>query len=252
MKLVLRILAEYVPLWRIWAPLLALTVLIPPLVLLIPVIEQRLVDDVILPQRLDLLPLTAVSWIVAWSVSTALGLVRTWVRSYLSERMLVQLRERMFAQCQSLSVGFVRREHSGRTLALINNDAAALADFFGTTIVTTLGVLVGMVLTLTLMVSLSWQLGLFAGILPLVLAGLGAMVARPLRPATRRVQEKVAELNERLHESLSGLREIVAFGYERQQGLKIGQTLSELLRLRMRVTLIDTGLNAGRTSSGLL
>jgi ABC-type multidrug transport system fused ATPase/permease subunit len=97
------------------------------------------------------------------------------------------------------------------------------------------------------MLSLNWQLAIVAGVTPPVVAMMAAIVTRPLRPAARRAQEKAAELNERLQESLGGLREVLAFGQEPSYTLGLVTLLRGLVRLRMRVAFMETTIGAGQS-----
>ncbi len=106
--------------------------------------------------------------------------------------------------------------------------------------------LVVLVVGIAIMFSLSPPLALAAGIVPPLVGGAASVLTRPFRPAARRVQEKLAELNERLQENLTGMHEVVAFGQEQAQAMRLTTTLRELLRLRMRVGLMDTALQTGQ------
>ena len=139
------------------------------------------------------------------------------------------------------------RQHSGRTMALFSNDAPRLASFLGSGLVGVFGNAVGLVCGALVMLQLNWQLALIMVTVPPLLAAAASLVSRPLRGASRKVQDKTAELNERLHESLGGLREIAAFGQERTQGERLTQTLQELLRLRMRLAIIGGVIGAGHS-----
>jgi subfamily B ATP-binding cassette protein MsbA len=157
----------------------------------------------------------------------------------------MRLRQRLFAHSGALSLAFSRREHSGRTMSLFVNDVPSLAGLFSGTVVDGLGSLVALGVGTAVMVSLNWQLALAAGLGPPLVAIVAAVVTRPLRPAARRAQEKAAEVVERLQEHLSGMREVVAFGQMPKQELAFLSTLRELLRLRLRVTMIDTAIQSG-------
>jgi ATP-binding cassette, subfamily B, bacterial MsbA len=246
-----RCLVDYRRMWRAWLGLIVITALVPPIAVAVPLVERELIDGVILRQRFDLLGQTIGLFAALYLASFTLQIVGGPVRSYVSEHLLLQLRRRLFAHCEALSVAFSRREHSGRTMALFSNDAPIAAGLASNTVLGLLSNVLTLVLGLVAMLSLSWQLALAAGILPpLVIVGAG-LLTRPLRPAARKAQEKAAELNERLQESLSGMREIVAFGRERTQEQHLGTTLSQLLRLRMRLAIIDTAIGTGQGLFGL-
>ncbi|HEX9058128.1 MAG TPA: ABC transporter ATP-binding protein [Ktedonobacterales bacterium] len=246
MRTLLRSLRDNRDLWRIWLPLLVLAGVLPLVSLGMPLIEKQLIDGVILAQRLKLLSGTLATYGALWLLSTASLLAGATLRAYLDERLMLRLRQALFTHCQTLSVAFAQREHSGRTMALFANDIPIMAGLFSTTITSVVASAVTLIVGVVVMFSLSWQLAIAAGLLPPLVAGLAWVVTRPLRPAARRAQEKAAELTERLQENLAGIREVVAFGRERSQGERFGATLRELLRLRMRVTMMDTGVRTGQ------
>jgi ABC-type multidrug transport system fused ATPase/permease subunit len=242
-----RCLREFRPFWTAWLPLLVVTAVTPLLVLAMPLLERRLVDDVIGGKNVDLLVPTIVTYAVLWVAITACQQVSSGLRSFLAERFLVHLRGQLFRHAETLSLAFSRREHSSRTTALVSNDAPMLADFFYSTVVLGLGSCVALVSSVALMLQLNWQLALAAGIAPPLVAAGAAYVTRPLRPASRRAQEKMSELTEQIQENTAGMREIAAFGREQRQALRINRILHDLLRLRMRLAFMNIGLQSGQS-----
>ena len=142
---------------------------------------------------------------------------------------------------------FSHRQHSGRTLALFTNDLPNLANFINSAVVLGVASAVALVAALVVMINLSPQLALAGALTPIVVSVLGAIVTRPLRPASRRVQEKVSEVTQRLQEHLAGIREVSAFGRERTEQAHFASTLQSLLRLRTRVILLDNGIQSGQS-----
>ena len=252
MTILLRFLGENRSLWRIWLPILCLAILAPVISIMVPLVERRLIDDVVLPQRVDRLPKMAALYASLWIVSTIVVIAAGVLRSYLGERMNVELRQRLFNHTEKLSIAFSRTEHSGRTTSLFVTDVPSLTGLFSTTIVGGVGSLVAIVVGGVVMYRLNPTLALVGALGPLAAAGGAAVITRPLRPAARRAQEKAAELNQRLQEHLGGIREIVAFGREESQAERFGTTLRELLRLRMRVTAIEMGIGTGASIFSLV
>jgi ABC-type multidrug transport system fused ATPase/permease subunit len=223
----------------------------PSFTLAIPLVEKWLIDDVLVPLRLDLLPLTLAVYAGLWLLASVTAMLIFPLRAYLSEHFALRVRQQLFAHCEALSVAFSHREHSGRTMALFVNDVPSLSGLFGTTVFAALTSVIGIAIGAALMFILSWQLAIVLAVAPPLLTAVGALVTHPLRSAMRRAQEKTAELSERLQENLAGIREIVAFGREHSQGARLGTTLRELLHLRLRVTLMDTAINSGQSLSSL-
>jgi ABC-type multidrug transport system fused ATPase/permease subunit len=242
-----RCLREFQSFWTCWLPLMLLTAVTPLLVLGIPLLERRLVDTVIGGKDIDLLLPTIAAYAVLWVAITVCQQVASGLRSFLSERFLVHLRDQVFRHAEALSLAYSRREHSSHVTALVTNDAPLLADFFYSTVVLGLGSCVALVSAIFLMVQLNWQLALAAGIVPPLAAALATFVTRPLRPASRRAQDKAAELTEQIQENTAGMREIAAFGREGSQARRINQILHDLLGLRMRLAFMGIGLQAGQS-----
>jgi ABC-type multidrug transport system fused ATPase/permease subunit len=247
MRTLLRSVGDYRPLWWAWLPLLGLAMLVPLVGLVRPLVERYLIDDVVLPRRQELLLSALAIYAGLWALGLGFHMVAGVLRAYLDERLTVSLRQRLFAQSEALSVAFAHREHSGQTMALFFNDAPTVAGLFTTVVIGLLSIVTALVIGVVIMLNLSWPLALAAGVAPPLVAGVAGVLTRPLRPAARRVQDKAAEMTQYLQENLAGLREVVGFGQGRAQAARFGTVLDELLRLRLRVTLIDTALGAGQS-----
>ena len=247
MRSFVRSLKDNFRLWRVWVPLLLLTIALPPVVLALPLVEKRLIDGVLLPGNLDNLPAYVLLYGGVWFLGSAIGMVNEVLRSYLRESVLMGLRRRLFRHCEILSLAFARQEHSGRTMSLFVNDAPNVSTLVSTTVFVGIGNLIGVLLGALVMISLSWHLALAVLVATPLVGGLATIVTRPLRPASRLAQEKAAELNQQLQENLSGIREVIMFGQGPTQERRLATTLQDLLRLRMRVVFIDTALGAGQT-----
>ncbi|HEX5165643.1 MAG TPA: ABC transporter ATP-binding protein [Thermomicrobiales bacterium] len=247
MSVLRRSLLEFRPFWRAWIPLLVLAAATPAIVLAMPLVEKYLIDDVILEKRYDRLPMALALWGGLWLLSLVLQIAGRAIGTYLGERYTLHMRHLLFTQYQKLSVAFGRREHTGRTASLFINDAPNLSSLFSSVIVGGAGIIITLILAIIVMFSLNWQLAMVAGLLPVLLGGAATIVARPLRPASRNAQEKTAELNEEIHENLSGLREITLFGQSGAQQARLDTTMRQLLRLRMRLVGIEAGLGASQS-----
>ena len=73
MRLLLRFVRDHRHLWRIWLPLLVLSIVSPLIALAVPLVERRLIDDVVLADRLDLLTGTAILYGALWLSSFVAG-----------------------------------------------------------------------------------------------------------------------------------------------------------------------------------
>lgn len=246
LRLIGRTLRENRDLWRLWLPLGAFTVLVPLLGLALPLTEKHLIDAVILRQRMEGLPGALALYGVFWMVLTLCHLAVAPLRTYLDEQLTMRFRQRLFVQCEALSISFSQREHTGKTTSLFLNDAPVAASLFSTATFGVASSLLSIFISLGVILTLNWRLGLLACCIPALIAVAAAWATQPLHPITRQVQEKTAELTQQLQDSLSGMREIAAFGRGPQQARALGTTLQQLLRCRMRGNLLESALATGQ------
>src|SRR5215216_7718960 len=130
MRILLRWLGDCADLWHWWLPLTVLAAIVPPIVYAQPLLQKELVDAVVVPKRLDLLPWVVGSYAVLWLLHTGTFVVASIIRTYVDELLQVRLRRRLLEHCERLSIAFSRQEHSGQTMALFVNDVPVLAGLF--------------------------------------------------------------------------------------------------------------------------
>lgn len=163
--------------------------------------------------------LALLGWIVAAFLAAGLlhwlaGMVQTFYTGWVGERILADLRRRLFAHLQRLSLGFYERNRAGAVISRLTNDVEAL-DQLVTDGVTSL-----FQNTLTLFGSaiilfvLDWRLALATlSVFPFMSVATAIFRRRSTR-AYRRVRERLAAVTATLQEGISGMRVVQSF--ERQ------------------------------------
>jgi ABC-type multidrug transport system fused ATPase/permease subunit len=246
MSSLLRLLRQQRRLRRAGLPLLLIAVVYGPIQLALPLIERYLIDDVLLARKVTLLVPALLTYGALWSLLELLFASMNILNNYLTEHMAVYLRQRVFDHCQSLSFTYINRDHSSRLMALFSNDVPQIAGFFNSAVVTSVISVTTLLAGVIIVARINWQFGLVVLIVvPLAGVALGA-VTRPLKRASRQVQDKAEKLTQHLQELLSGLREVAAFGQERTQRNRFSSVLSESLRLRMRMAFLDSAIAGGK------
>jgi ABC-type multidrug transport system fused ATPase/permease subunit len=162
---------------------------------------------------------TALTWItVAFVAAAALNFVATYAQTYLTgwvgQRALADLRRRIFAHLQTLSIGFYSRNRSGVLISRLTNDVQALDSLVTDGIVTLFASTLTLVGTAAILVWLDASLALVTFLVFPVLF-LGSLLFRiASADAYRLTREKIALVTAYLQETLSGVRIVRAFGQE--------------------------------------
>jgi ATP-binding cassette subfamily B protein len=182
--------------------------------LLPPYLSKLAVDDGIEPGDLDTLTLIVVAFLAAGVAAFALSGAQTYYTGWVGERALADLRIRLFAHLQRLSLGYYERNRTGAIVSRMTNDVEALdqlvTDGISSLVQNSL-VLVGTVVVLFL---LDWRLAL-ATLIVLPLMGLATAWFRSRsNHAYKRVRERLGIVTATLAEDISGMRVVQSFTRE--------------------------------------
>jgi ABC-type multidrug transport system fused ATPase/permease subunit len=212
---VLRRLAGYLgPYWKPLALTSIFILLYTGLSLLPPLVERRIIDEVIGQGDLSQLAGLIALLVAIYALSGLMNFGDQYTRHQVGERFLFDLRVRIYDHLQRLSLTFFERTSTGELMSRVSNDVNALEQFITHGVVLT-GVdalrLAGAAVILMVM---DWRLALVA-LLPVPVIAVGMRrFNRSVRPVYRLVRDRMGDLNSRLQDDLTGMRVIQAFGQE--------------------------------------
>ncbi len=158
----------------------------------------------------------------------------TYLVNYAGFGLITDLRNRLYQSILHRSVGFFSRNSTGTLVSTVINDvekvqtalSAVMAEFlqqFFTLIFTAMAAVV-------LGGRLAWILVLF---IPFVIFSAGR-IGRKVRSTTRKGQDKLADIQNILHESIAGNRIVKAFTMERWESLRFFEAAKNLFKANMR------------------
>jgi ABC-type multidrug transport system fused ATPase/permease subunit len=158
--------------------------------------------------------------VVAFLISAIVYAVATYLQTYLvgwvGQRALRDLRLKLFAHMQALSIGFYSRNRAGVIISRLTNDVEALDQLVEDGMATLFQSGLTLIGVLAILLVLDWHLALLTFVvLPLLAAG-GVWFRIASAGAYRATREKIAAITGYLQESLSGIRVVRAFGAEQR------------------------------------
>ncbi|MFJ7339705.1 ABC transporter ATP-binding protein [Streptomyces sp. NPDC101110] len=121
----------------------------------------------------------------------ALGILGRRLSATLGEHLILDLRTAVFDHVQRMPVAFFTRTRTGALVSRLNNDVIGAQRAFSTTLSGVVGNVVTLLLTLAVMLTLSWQITLLA----LVLLPVFVIPARRMGSRMARMQREAATLN---------------------------------------------------------
>jgi ATP-binding cassette, subfamily B, bacterial len=158
--------------------------------------------------------------VVVFLLSAVVYAVCTYAQTYLvgwvGQRALQDLRLKLFAHLQSLSIGFYSRNRAGVLISRMTNDVEALDQLVEDGLATLIQSSLTLLGVIGILLVLDFHLALLTFI-ALPILGLGALAFRiASADAYRLTREKIASITGQLQETLSGIRVVRAFGQERR------------------------------------
>lgn len=120
-----------------------------------------------------------------------IGLLARWLSSNLGESLILDLRTAVFDHVQRMPVAFFTRTRTGALVSRLNNDVIGAQRAFSNTLSGVVSNVVTLILTLAVMLTLSWQITLLA----LVLLPVFVLPARRMGSRMARLQREAAEHN---------------------------------------------------------
>lgn len=163
--------------------------------------------------------LTMLPWFVGGMIVTALiGSVCLRARVRLTDlsgrKAIATLRQDLFDHIQSLSLDFFDSRSAGKIMVRVINDVNSLNDLFSNGIINLLVDCLTLVLLVSIMLLISWQLTLISLASLTLLAALILTIKRRMRRSWQVVRLKNSTMNGYLHETLAGMRVTQAFTRE--------------------------------------
>lgn len=191
-KEVLRRIAEFArPRARQLGAFLALSVVTAVLAVATPLLAGQVVDAIIKGTAFDRVGLLATLIAVVALAEASIGLFARWLSSRIGEGVILDLRTAVFDHVQRMPVAFFTRTKTGALVSRLDNDVIGAHRAFSDLLSRVAGNVVALLITLAVMLALSWQVTLLA----LLLLPFFLVPARRMGGRLARLERASAEHN---------------------------------------------------------
>ncbi len=168
-------------------------------------------------------------------------MAQTYYTGWVGERILTDLRKKLFRHLQRLSLGYFERNRAGAIISRITNDVEALDQLVTdgvTSLVQNSLMLIG---SAVILFFLDWRLALAALIVFPVMSIATAFFRRRSARAYRRVRERLGAVTASLQEDISGVRVLQAFRRE-DRNEKLFREVNDHYREANQETVVLSGV----------
>ena len=172
--------------------------------------------------------------------------VRTYVMTWVSQRILFDMRNEAFSHLQTLSMRFFDVQGTGQILSRVTGDVNSLSALVTDTSISIITDAMMFITMVVIMFSWDWKLTLMAlMILPLVAGNYFFFIGR-MRFLWRRLRHKWADISTGLYETVAGAKVVKAFHREHHQERKVFHSMRQTLEWELKLAKQRTAM--GRLS----
>jgi len=168
-----------------------------------PFLLRAIIDTALPDRNVRLLAWLVLAMVAVAAITSAFGVVQTWISTKVGQHVMHGLRTSVFAHLQRQSIAFFTRTRTGEVQSRITNDIGGMESVVTSTATSIASNLTTAVGTAVAMVALSWRLSLISLVVMPPAIYLTRKVARMRRAITADQQRELADLNVTIEEGLS-------------------------------------------------
>jgi len=178
------------------------------------------------PETTGLVARLALLALAVYLIRAVMRFVRSYAAHVAGWHVVADVRNEVYRHLQRLSLRFYEDKQTGQLMSRAVNDTDLLEQLVAHAIPDVLVNVLMLVGVTAVLVSMSWQLALLSMLpIPLIVLAMRGF-ARYVRPAFRKRQVELGELNAALNDNISGIREIQAFTREDDEAEHIWTRIS--------------------------
>ncbi|HEX8630504.1 MAG TPA: ABC transporter ATP-binding protein, partial [Catenuloplanes sp.] len=220
---------------------LLLSVVLAVLAVATPVLAGRVVDAIVTGGSTDLVIALASLIAVIALVEAGLGLLNRWLSASLGEGLILDLRTAVFDHVQRMPVAFFTRTRTGALVSRLNNDVIGAQRAFSGTLSGVVSNVVMLLLTLGVMIGISWKITLLALVLLPVFVlparRMGRRLASLQREAANHNSTMTTQMTERF--SAPGATLVKLYGRPAQESAEFAMRASRVRDIGVRTAMLQ-------------
>ncbi len=201
-----------------------------------PFVIQTLIDGVLRNHDLALLNRIAGALVVLFVVRFFFGYIEQYMLSYAGERVVVDLREQLYAHLQELSISFFNERRSGEIVSRLASDVTIIRSALTNNIASVVSQGLTLVGALAIVVTINWRMTAFILLVAPLLAGIAAVFGRLVSRISTEVQDELATSSTIVDEVMQSIRVVKSFVREEFEIQRYHESMDRTFDAAMRLT----------------
>lgn len=202
----------------------------------IPEITGRIVDDLFIPNRSnDTALLYAGVLLVVIVISSLLALTSTATSSWVSNKVIMDLRADMFTKLLRLPKAYFDKNATGKVLSKLTYDVEQIASAASTIWLDFIKSSVFVIALVGYLFYKSWELSLSLIVFLPLMSLIVKLSSSRMRYSSKQVQQSMGNMTHLLDENISGNSLVKIYQAQQQENQKFGQLIKNIRQQRFKV-----------------
>ncbi len=204
--------------------------------LISPIVQQKFIDEALTTGTATMKDV----WIFIGItfgllvVRVALDIFRNWQCVKLGAVISMSLRTKLYHKIQVLSLSFINNRKPGELMNRVSRDTMQIRQFMEEAFGGMFSTLLTMIVSVVMMLTISWQMTLMSLAFIVVVAILTKMFWHHIRVIFHRQWLKSDDLHSNLQDIISGMRIVKAFGKEERESAKFTRKTEEFAAIQKK------------------
>lgn len=172
--------------------------------------------------------------LIVFAVQAIFSFLRIILFNYVTENSLRDIKSKAFSTLVHLPIDFYNQNKVGELSSRLATDVNLIQETLNTTLAEFFRQIITIIVALSFLFFMSWQLALWMLAVIPVLAVVAIIFGRTIKKFSKRSQDVAAASNAVIEEVLSGIKSVKSFTNERHEENRYGEKVNELKNLNIK------------------
>ncbi len=176
--------------------------------------------------------------VIAFLGKNLFGYLQAYSLAHVEQGMIRDMRNEAYNHLHKLPMSYFKNEKTGNLISRITNDVNMVQSSVSAVFLNLIREPLKIIVFLGIALSISWKLTLFSlVVLPFSLIII-SYIGIVLRKISGLLQQKMADITNNLHETITGVKIVKAFGMEKYENKKFFDETNKYFKLSLKITRI--------------
>lgn len=166
------------------------------------------------------------------------GYLQSYYLAFVEQGMIRDLRNQAYFHLHKLPMSYFKNEKTGNLISRLTNDVYVVQTSVSAVFLNMIREPFSIFVFLLIALSISWKLTLFSFVVIPISAGIIGWIGLKLRKQTWILQDKMSEITTTLHETITGVKIVKAFGMEKYENKKFSSQTFSFFRTILKINRI--------------